>query len=71
MSLRQALLGAGALATVLTAAIAPVAHAQQQAPRTIEDTEINDILHRECDPVFVAAGLNPREMRIILIEDKE
>lgn len=71
MGLRQALLGAGALATAVTATLAPAAQAQQAAPRTIEDTEINDILHRECDPVFVAAGLNPRDMRIILIEDKE
>ena len=70
-SLRRALLGAGALATVVIGPLGSVAHAQQAAPRTIEDTEINDILHRESDPVLIAAGINPREMRILMIDDKE
>jgi predicted Zn-dependent protease len=69
--LRHALLGAGALATAMVGPLATVAHAQEAQPRLIEDTEINDILHKECDPVFVAAGINPRDMRIVLIEDRE
>ncbi|MDP9103096.1 MAG: M48 family metalloprotease, partial [Pseudomonadota bacterium] len=69
--LRHALLGAGALATAMVGPLATVAQAQEAQPRLIEDTEINDILHKECDPVFVAAGINPRDMRIVLIEDRE
>lgn len=68
--LRHAVLAAGALAMAAVGPLSTIAWAQG-APRTIEDTEINDILHKECDPVFVAAGINPRDMRILMIEDKE
>jgi predicted Zn-dependent protease len=69
--LKHSLLGAGALATALVGPLASIAQAQESQPRLIEDTEINDILHKECDPVFVAAGINPRDMRIVLIQDRE
>ena len=34
----------------------------------IRDTEIEAILHKECDPVFVAAGLDPRSLKIHLVQ---
>ncbi len=65
------MLGAGALAAATVTPLASVAQAQEGPPRTIEDTEIDEILHKECDPVFVAAGLDPRTVQIVMIEDKE
>jgi predicted Zn-dependent protease len=70
-NLRRVLLAAGAFATVAVGPLGGVARAQQSALHTIEDTEIDEILHKECDPVFAAAGIDPRAMRIVLIEDRE
>jgi predicted Zn-dependent protease len=69
--LKHALLGAGALAAAAVTPLASVAQAQDAPPRTIEDTEIDEILHKECDPVFIAAGLDPKTVQILMIEDKE
>jgi predicted Zn-dependent protease len=70
-ALRRLFLGAGALAVATVGPLSNLAYAQEQAPRTIEDTEINDILHKECDPVFAAAGLDPKSVQIVMIEDKD
>lgn len=67
---RHAAIGMGALATAIAGPLGGVAHAQDGSVHTIEDTEINDTLHKECDPVFVAAGINPKDMRIVLIQDQ-
>ncbi len=69
--LKHLALAVGAAASVIVGPMASVAQAQQAAPRTIEDTEVDEILHKECDPVFIAAGINPHDMHIVLIEDKE
>lgn len=37
----------------------------------IRDTEIEAIIHKEADPVFVAAGLDPKQVKIYLISDHE
>ncbi len=37
----------------------------------VRDTEIEEILHAEADPVFLAAGLDAKNVRIHLVEDKE
>ncbi len=37
----------------------------------IRDTEIERILHEEADPVFVAAGLDPKAVQIHLVSDDE
>jgi predicted Zn-dependent protease len=66
---RNALLG-----TVLAAVtLAPAGQgmAQEEALSLIRDTEIEQILHEEADPVFVAAGLNPKTVQIHLVESKE
>ena len=67
--LRAALLGAVALSTLCT----PVAQAQTRAQAqiglgSIRDTEIEEILHKECDPIFAAAGLDPKGTTVILIQ---
>jgi predicted Zn-dependent protease len=48
------------------------AHAQSVAAAAgfplIRDTEIEATLHRECDPVFIAAGLDPKHMYLELYQ---
>ncbi len=70
---RRTVLALAALSTVATGPISAV-HAQNTAaaagaiPGQIRDTEIEDILHKECDPVFAAAGLDPRHMQLDLYQ---
>jgi hypothetical protein len=60
-----------ALALVI-AVLAPVAPAQaQDGMSLIRDTEIEEILHRDADPIYAAAGLDPKTVRILLVGDKE
>lgn len=62
----HALLLTAALAANL---IAPVkAHAQGMA--FIRDTEIEEMLHKWCDPVFETAGLNAKKVKIDLVQDR-
>lgn len=42
---------------------------RERGPTLLRDTEIEEILHREADPIFAAAGLNPKDVRILLIGD--
>jgi predicted Zn-dependent protease len=54
--------------------IAPVQRAMADdgpAISLIRDTEIEAILHEEADPVFVAAGLDPKAVQIHLVESNE
>ncbi len=64
-----------ALATASTLVSGPlsVVHAQTAGaagaiPNMIRDTEIEEILHKECDPVFAAAGLDPNDVRIDVVQ---
>ena len=70
-TLKLSLLGAGALAAATVGPLSSIAYAQDAPPHTIEDTEIDEILHKECDPIFAAAGLDPKSVQIVMIEDKE
>lgn len=58
-------------AALLTPFAAVPAHAQDRGPALLRDTEIEEILHRDADPILVAAGLDPKNVRIFLIGDKE
>ena len=67
---------AGAMAILALGSLyAPVAWAQEggsdDSETILRDTEIEAILHKECDPVFIAAGLDPKTVTIILIGSKE
>ena len=60
---------AGFLALSVTA---PIARAQDSSGiNLIRDTEIEETLHVDADPIFVAAGLNPKDVTILLVGDKE
>jgi predicted Zn-dependent protease len=69
---RRAVLALAALSTVasgpLSLAQAQTASAAGAIPNQIRDTEIEETLHRECDPVFAAAGLDPKHMQIDLYQ---
>jgi predicted Zn-dependent protease len=56
-------------ATASSVLLAPAAtQAQDEAPTTVLDTEISAILHKECDPIFIAAGLDPKHVTIVIVE---
>ncbi|HEX8568841.1 MAG TPA: M48 family metalloprotease [Caulobacteraceae bacterium] len=42
-----------------------------QAQSLIRDTEIEEILHEQADPIFQAAGLEPKDVEILIVNDKE
>ncbi|MBV8594402.1 MAG: M48 family metallopeptidase [Caulobacteraceae bacterium] len=68
--IRSALAGA----LMLGVALAPAIRASAQAGAgvsLIRDTEIEAILHDEADPIFIAAGLDPKAVKINMISDKE
>ncbi len=52
-------------------ALAPGVAAAQEGLSLIRDTEIEEILHRDADPILVAAGINPKDVQILLIGSKE
>lgn len=74
---RVRILGKAALfaAALLTPFAALPAYAQdtdgQHAPALLRDTEIEAILHHDADPILTAAGLDPKNVHIYLIGDKE
>ena len=64
--------GVSALALAgLLAAPVTTAHAQGEyfAPGIERDTEIEEILHQEMDPVFAAANNDPKRVQLVLIDD--
>lgn len=61
--------GAAALLAVLSL-VGPV-HAQEDQVSIIRDTEVEEILHQDADPIFAAAGLNPKAVRLVLLGSKE
>jgi predicted Zn-dependent protease len=69
---RRRWLAAAAALALLPSALAPPALAQG-APRisVIRDTEVEEIIHREAEPMWRAAGLNPDNMRIVLLGDPD
>jgi len=45
--------------------------AQDAGETLIRDTEIEEILHKDADPILVAAGIDPKTVQIALIGSKE
>lgn len=66
--LRTAIAGLTAVSLVLTAALP--AFAQEDRVSLLRDTEIEEILHAEADPLIAAAGLTPKDVTILLVGDK-
>ena len=63
-----------AFAAVIGVALPPAGPVQAQSDpgiSIIRDTEIEEILHQDADPVFVAAGLTPQAVQIHIISDPQ
>lgn len=67
---RPRLRAAMALVLALAPGFGRLAMAQDAPPSLILDTEIDETLHADADPIFVAAGLDPKAMKIRIIGDK-
>ncbi|MGE5565794.1 MAG: M48 family metalloprotease [Parcubacteria group bacterium] len=75
MTLASRMRFSGKVAALTAALVTPFAalpaYAQDRGPALLRDTEIEEILHHDADPILVAAGLEPKNVRIFLIGDKE
>ena len=60
-----------AIALILTWTAAPSFAQSDPGVSIIRDTEIEEILHQDADPIFVAAGLDPKAVQIHIIADPE
>lgn len=68
---RGLIVALSALSIVASSVSVPqVALAQDGGPSLIRDTEIEEILHHDADPIFAAAGLDPKNVRILIVGDK-
>jgi predicted Zn-dependent protease len=65
-----AALSVAALVSTLAAPAAPV-HAQGGPISLIRDTEVEEILHRDADPIFRAAGIDPKAVTIYIVGDDD
>ena len=65
-------LAAGAMAALAIGSLyTPVARAQSDDSESIlRDTEIEEILHKDADPIYIAAGLDPKTVKIVLVGTK-
>lgn len=62
------------LATVLTVSLVArpgLAAAQEDGETLIRDTEIEEILHRDADPILRAAGIEPKTVQIAIVGSKQ
>jgi len=65
-----AVAGAVALAGLLFAPIS-LAFAQGAPVALIRDTEVEATLHADSDPIFAAAGLDPKGVKIFIVQDND
>jgi predicted Zn-dependent protease len=61
----------GLALAVAVAASATLAAGQAAAQSLIRDTEIEEILARDADPILVAAGIDPKNVEIVLVGSKD
>ncbi len=60
-----------ALAVAVSAAVTLASAGQAVAQSLIRDTEIEEILARDADPILKAAGIDPKSVEIILVGSKD
>jgi predicted Zn-dependent protease len=65
---RAAVRGYAAALALVPALLAPAAGWAQSL---IRDTEVEEILRKQADPILAAAGLEPKVVKILLVNDKE
>ena len=57
----------GLMAVCAAATLVPPVARAEEGLNLVRDTEVEEILHEEADPVFIAAGLNPKDVRLHLV----
>ncbi len=68
---RRLLIGLAAVTAGLAGSTTQVLAQNDPGVSLVRDTEIEAILHEEADPILVAAGLDPKAVRINIVSDKE
>ena len=71
---RWARTGLGALALtsfLISPGVTVRAQGEYFAPSIVRDTEIEEILHNEMDPVFAAANIDPKRVELYVVQDPE
>lgn len=71
LRLLRATVGVVAVVSALTMSTAPASAQDDPGVSIIRDTEIEAILRKDCDPIFIAAGLTPQNVQIHIVGDKE
>ena len=61
----------GSLAAACALATPLAAHAQGDQLNIVRDTEIEEILHHEMDPVFAAANIDPARVKLYVVADND
>ena len=59
------------LAALIARPVGPALAQEQSGVSIIRDTEIEETLHADADPIFVAAGLDPKAVQIHIVADTE
>lgn len=67
VKLARVVVGCAAMLSLLSAPLQAVAQSSNDEPSLVRDTEIEEILHEDADPIFRAAGLNPADVTIHLV----
>lgn len=65
-----AVVGGAAMVGALLAPVSPAA-AQDGPISLIRDTEVEAILHKDADPIFRAAGIDPKAVTIYIVGDQD
>jgi predicted Zn-dependent protease len=60
-----------AILGMLASPVAPAFAQGDQGVSLIRDTEVEEILRQDADPIFIAAGLDPKTTQIHIVSDKE
>jgi predicted Zn-dependent protease len=68
---RPSPLAIGAAALLAALSLSGPVRAQEDSVSVIRDTEVEEILHQDADPIFAAAGMNPKSVRLLLLGSKE
>lgn len=59
------------LAAIAGVLLAPVRASAQEAMSLIRDTEIEEILHGDADPILRAASIDPKSVQIVIVGSKD
>jgi predicted Zn-dependent protease len=70
-ALTRGALGACAAALAFTPPLSAYAQADSDQVSIIRDAEVEEILHADADPIFIAAGLDPKAVQIHVVGNKE